>query len=352
MIIRDVLPRLPRRAALIAGESTASFLVRLAGQNGWSFGDLSRHIGGPRDVTEVDPRQADVWLGPVAKQRLAEVTGWPARRLEQALPSLSQSSISARARRQVQLREYPAGREPVRACDLCVAGRSDGVAVWRVDREAGLVCLRHQRWMGQAQGTVQLSVQSIPEVAGAHERRLRLERKTGAYGQALVADAVQVAVYWWQCRQMASKGVWRERERALGVTREDLWAVPMLVYPEAMTVAEAMTVRERQRAVGRSFADGPAGWTTGRWVRWVGQRLGMEQEMESGGDRALRAWLVKHRNTMPVVQRLVLPPRPSGYRSVPLRMLEPHREVAAGELEAVSCLPWRLGSPMTSASRW
>ncbi|MCZ4120246.1 hypothetical protein [Streptomyces sp. H39-S7] len=183
----------------------------------------------------------------------------------------------------------------------------------------------------------------------AQVRRQRYERRTGLYGRALMADALQIAVYWWQCRQMGSRGVWAARQDTLGVSRSALWAVPLVVYPEAVVVAEAMAVRERQRALGRSFAGGPAGWTTGRWVEWVGARLEMREEMAQGGHRALEAWLMLHRNTVPVVERQAAPAPPAGYRSVPLRMLEPHRSVAAfGALEQVSCLPWRLGSPMTS----
>jgi hypothetical protein len=75
----------------------------------------------------------------------------------------------------------------------------------------------------------------------------------------------------------------------------------------------------------------------------------MGGEMAEGGHRALEAWLVAHRNTVPVVRRLAQDVRPAA-RSVPMELLEPHRVVpSGGPLEQVSCLPWRLGSPMTSA---
>jgi hypothetical protein len=77
----------------------------------------------------------------------------------------------------------------------------------------------------------------------------------------------------------------------------------------------------------------------------------MQQEMADGGHRALEAWLMAHRNTVPVVERLAGGAPPVGYRSAPLLMLAPHEQVSAvGPLEQVSCLPWRLGSPMTSAA--
>lgn len=347
MLMDEGLARLPRQPVWIAEETTASFLLRLSAMNGLSFSELARHVGGPRGLPEADPETEEVWLGPVARERLAQVCGRTVEQLERALPSLVEARITPKARRQVQVEPWPSERRPVQACALCVAGRADR-PVWQVSRDTWRVCTRHGRWTGVAPGRFQVGVTGIPQVVEAQERRQQLERKTGLYARALLADASQVAVYWWQCRQMGSKGVWRERQMALGVSRDDLWAVPLIVYPEVVIVAEAMAVRERQRAVGRSFAGGPAGWTTGRWVAWVGERLGMAEEMAAGGHRALEAWLMAHRNTVPVVERLARPVPPTGYRSWPLQMLEPHRDVSGfGPLEAVSCLPWRLGAPMT-----
>jgi hypothetical protein len=339
---------LPRRAVMVRGETVASYLWRLAERNGMHFEELAWHIGAPRTIRPADPRIEEVRLGPVARQRLAEASGRPVEQLVQALVSLDDSRISARARRQVQIEPWPEGRLPVQACALCAAGRTDR-PVWRVPGEQWAVCIRHGRWTATAQGDCQIGLERLPEVVDAHVRRVRLERRTGVYARALMADAQQVAVYWWQCRQMAWRGVWRQRQEILGLDRSALWAVSLVVYPEVVTVAEAMAVRERQRAVGRSFAGGPAGWSTGRWTAWVGERLGMGEEMADGGHRGLEAWLMAHRNTVPVVTRLAQQEERAVPRSVPLPQLEPHRVIPLhGPLEEASCLPWRLGSAMTS----
>lgn len=343
-----VAAALPRRVELIRGETLASYMGRLADRNGMAFEELARRIGAPRTVGSVDAETEEVRLGAAARQCLAGVSGRAVEQMERALPSWAAGRIGARARHQVRVEAWPVEQRPVQACALCVAGRSQR-PVWRVCGEQWAVCTRHGRWTGSG-GRFQVELSRLPEVVEAHVRRVRLERRTGVYGRALMADAQQVAVYWWQCRQMGARGVWRRRQDVLGVDRSALWAVPLVVYPEAVVVAEAMAVRERQRAVGRSFAGGPAGWTTGRWVEWVGERLGMGAEMAEGGHRALEAWLMAHRNTVPVVRRLAGEVRPPA-RSVPLELLEPHRVIpSAGPLEEVSCLPWRLGSPMTSVA--
>ncbi|MFB4427068.1 TniQ family protein [Streptomyces sp. QL37] len=349
MLRGGVLSRLPRQPVWIRDETSASFLLRLAGLNGWSFGELVVRLGGGQGgLSEPDPEVDEVWLGPVARERLAQLCGRSVVRVEQALPSLAGSRITVRARHQVRVERWPQAQRPGHACVLCAAGKSEG-PVWRVRRDTWTVCVRHGRWTGLGQGRFQVGVGDLPEIADAHVRRMRLERASGEYARALLADASQVAVYWWQCRQMGSKGVWRRRAAVLGVGREGLWAVPLIVYPEVIVLAEAMAVRERQRAVGRSFAGGPAGWTTGRWVAWVGERLGMASEMAAGGHRALEAWLMAHRNAVPVKERLALPAPEEGYRRRPLALMAPHRKVPAfGPLDAVSCLPWRLGAPMTS----
>ncbi|MFJ4732539.1 TniQ family protein [Streptomyces sp. NPDC088770] len=348
MVIEGPLARLPRRAVMVRGETVASYLWRLAGLNGMTFEELARHIGAPRTVRAADPAVEEVRLGPLARQRLAEVSGHALPHLARALVSLEDNRISERARRQVEVEAWPEGRLPVQACVGCTAGVGER-PVWRVPGGQWTVCTRHGRWTAVERGQFQLGLEALPEVVEAHVRRVRLERRTGLYARALLADAQQVAVYWWQCRQMAWRGVWRARQEALGVDRSALWAVPLVVYPEAVVVAEAMAVRERQRAVGRSFAGGPAGWSTGRWVEWVGGRLGLREEMADGGHRGLEAWLMAHRNTVPVVTRLAQSEERAVPRSVPLPPLEPHRTVPEyGPLEEVSCLPWRLGSPMTS----
>jgi hypothetical protein len=196
---------LPRRPGLLTGETTASFLVRLAAMNGLSFGELMTRLGGPRQMPEPDVQREEAWLGPAARERLGLVTGRAVRLLDQTLPKLARSKITAAARRQVQVLTWAEGQGAVLACALCTAGRAED-PVWRVRSPVWEVCVRHGRWAGSRPGGEPVDVAGLPEVAAAHARRIRLERTAGPYGRALIADALQVASYWWQCRQMGSRG--------------------------------------------------------------------------------------------------------------------------------------------------
>ncbi len=121
---------------------------------------------------------------------------------------------------------------------------------------------------------------------------------------------------------MGAETVWARREGVLGTGRQE-WSVPLVVYPEAVVVAEAMAVYERQRRWGREFGNGAPGWVSRRWISFVGERLGMSAPMEYGGYRALREWTLLHGVDEPVVARLGREAPPPDYLSQRLPVLQP-----------------------------
>lgn len=334
---------LPLQVPLVAGESVASFIGRLAAANGLRAADVLGYVGGAR--REVDPQAVEIRLGAVALEALAVLAGRSVEQLRRVLPTTGRAGGQP-----VRVVAWTRGQGVLQQCCICSRARCDAAPAWLVSAQQFDVCVRHGRWLGCAGSRSQLSLAELPEVVDAHERRRRFERRVGPYGHALLADAFQVAVYWWQCGQMAASGRWARREAALGLTRRRLWAVPIVVYPEVVTVAEAMAVRERQRCYGRGFDGQTTRWHTGRWARWVGERLRLSEELAAGGERALNLWLMAHRNSTPVVARLAGEPPPPGYREQQMQPLEPHRHLSGGRWEEVSCLPWRLGEPMTSVT--
>jgi hypothetical protein len=338
----------PVDLSAVRGEATLSFVARLAAANGIPATDVLDDLG-VRIRHELDPRSSEVLVNSQGLELLAVLAGRDEAHLRRALPTAAAAGEVASRVRLARVGPWPAGWTVLAECAGCRARRNDGLpSAWLAVRESWQVCVRHGQWLHGSAGAQHISLLGLPEIVEAHRRRIRLEQRVGPYARALLADALQVAGFWWQCRQMGSDTVWAARERVLGMVRQPR-ALPLVIYPEAVTVAEAMAVHERQRCWGRDFDNGAPGWVSRRWITWVGERLGMPGQMEHGGYRALRTWTMQHRITVPVVARLAQTAPPPGYRSGQMQPLEPHRSLPGhGALEVFSCLPWRLDGPVTS----
>ncbi|WEH12227.1 TniQ family protein [Streptomyces sp. VNUA24] len=340
-----VLVAKPVDLSAVRGEAASSFVVRLAAANGIQPAGVLDDLR-VRGHHALDPRTSEVLLSSQGIGLLAVLAGRDEAHLRRTLPTAAAGPVSSRAR-PARVGPWPAGWTVLAECSGCTARRSDGLPpVWLAVRASWQVCVRHGQWLQGADRAQHISLAGLEEVVEAHRRRMRLEQRVGPYARALLADALQVAGFWWRCRQMGSDTVWARRERALGLARRPQ-ALPLVVYPEAVTVAEAMAVHERQRCWGRDFDNGAPGWVSRRWITWVGERLGMTEQMEHGGYRALRSWTMNHRVAAPVAARLAQTAPPPGYRSGQMQPLEPHRPLSE-TLEDSSCLPWRLDGPVTS----
>ncbi|MFJ9127833.1 TniQ family protein [Streptomyces sp. NPDC102340] len=345
--MQEVQPK-PVGLAAVPGETTGSFVRRLALVNDLPVASVLREAAaGARVEAWTDPRAHEVFLSGEGVERLAVMAWRTPEELRRGLPTLE---AAGRGRRPVRVAAWPAGWTVLEPCAGCLARQEDIVAaVWWAGRETWQVCVRHGRWLRDpvGGGPAQVSLSGVEEVVRAHRRWLRMRRRVGPYARSLLADALQVTACWWQGRLMGSESVWAHREAVLGTGRVE-WAVPLVVYPEAVVVAEAMAVFERQRRWGREFAGGAPGWVSRHWITFVGERLQMGSAMEQGGYRALREWTLLHRVQDPVVSRLAGGAPPVDYLSQQLPVLDPHRgSVACGPLEDASCLPWRLGRPVS-----
>ncbi|MFI7368207.1 TniQ family protein [Streptomyces sp. NPDC050149] len=331
----------------VPGEATGSFIRRLARVNDRPVGAVLREAAGERVEDWVDPRAHEVFLRDQGVERLAAMAWRTPEELRQSLPTLA---VRGRGRREVRVAPWPPRWTVLKPCAGCLARREDIVApVWCASREVWQVCVRHGRWLRDASagGPSQVGLTGLEEVVHAHRRWQRMRQRVGPYARALLADALQVTACWWQGRLMGSETVWARREEVLGAGRQE-WSVPLVVYPEAVVVAEAMAVYERQRRWGREFDNGAPGWVSRRWITFVGERLGMSAPMGYGGYRALREWTLQHSADEPVVVRLGREAPPPDYLSQRLPVLEPHvGGFDQGPLEDASCLPWRLGRPVS-----
>lgn len=328
----------------VHGESTGSFISRLAEANALPAAQVLELLG-RRTPGAADWRLSEVLLSQAAAERLAVLASRDVELLRRALPTLG-ARVGAQ---EVRVAAWPDGWTVMAECRMCAHSRSDGLQpAWVAGAETWQVCMRHGRWLGTTDPAEQCPLAAAPEVVVAHRRWLRLKGRLGPYARALLADAAQVCSYWWQSRQMGSATVWACRQRELGLGRA--WACVFLAtYPEAVRLAEAMAVYERQRRWGREFDDGAPDWVSRRWIDWAGERLGMADGMERGGYRALRAWTMEHSIATPVAVRRRQDPPPAGYLRERLPLMGPHRDFPErGPLENGSCLPWRRGGAVTT----
>ncbi|MGP3954131.1 hypothetical protein [Streptomyces sp. 7N604] len=126
----------------------------------------------------------------------------------------------------------------------------------------------------------------LPEVSRALLRHRALDHRLGAVGDALVAGAHQVTLWWWASRQVAS-GRWRQREDALGGRRRP--AAPVVVYPEAVRLAELMWDWEQHRATSRTTEDA---WQA--WLASVAEAFAVQGIVAGRESEPLVAWGHQH----------------------------------------------------------
>ncbi len=247
----------------VPGEATGSFVRRLARVNDRPVGVVLREAaGGGRVAQWGDPLAHEVFLSDEGVERLATMAWRTPEELRRSLPTLS---VQVRGNRAVRVAPWPERWTLLEPCAGCLARREDIVApVWCASGEVWQVCVRHGRWMRDAAagGPAQVGLAGLEDVVRAHHRWQRMRRRVGPYARALLADALQVAACWWQGRLMGSETVWARREGVLGAGQQE-WSVPLVVYPEAVVVAEAMAVYERQRRWGGSSTMGRRGGCRG-----------------------------------------------------------------------------------------
>ncbi|MFI0162717.1 TniQ family protein [Streptomyces albidoflavus] len=312
-----VLRPLPYRVPLIDGESTGSFVSRLALRHGQSVGHLLSTVGEGRTAAEVDPRVTELYLSAAARQRLAALAGRPLVQLTRALASLREERLLS-AGPDTAHYKWP-WRPPsgflVRGCALCAARRGVFETVWLIQPDPWHICVRHGRFHDASRDDrvpfVDLS--PGPHVVEAERRRIQMFRRLGPVGRPLLADAFAV---------LAHPGSSLPR---LGSGRTTL----LRLLPPAVRIARRMAPLERLRLDGRLVSDDQS-----RWLEKARDDLGWRVGV------ALERWSALH-------QPLQLPPLPcsrpprtpaQGHRQSAFPHHGPVSEMAP--LHALTCLPW------------
>ncbi|MFD9068384.1 hypothetical protein ACFVZ3_43515 [Kitasatospora purpeofusca] len=201
------------------GETTFSFLHRTAAANGLDTFRLLRVLHADRSGRPgagAVPGLHEARLTPAALEKLTSLTGRTAEELNRALPATRPPHLLDGPTAAVRLTAWPdtPGGAPLPACQLC----QEPVAWLVPDSRRWGPCPCARRWAtGDDRGHL-LDTTPLPDLARARQRHQALVDRIGPAGEALVADAHQVALWWWTARQVGHD-TWRTREEVLGQAR-------------------------------------------------------------------------------------------------------------------------------------
>lgn len=342
--------RLGLSVRFISGESTGSYTRRLADANGipdqdfWSmFGTPLRKAGVPGD-----PRYGDGYLNAAALDRLAVMSGRTVGELQSALPNLRANRLLTAAGEPVW--DWPwdtPGCFLVRVCELCARLRGTGLDAYLASEATWQVCARHGRWLDNRREprTSAIPLSALPGVVNAHRLRLQLERRLGAGGRAMFADAYTITSCCWNIPALNAP-VWQARRRALGrAGRDELRVAPLVFYPEAVRLATLLAARERRR-LRRTLTR----QEDRSWLERVALLLDECGIPVIEGLDVVAVWAGQH-SLLPRPRDWAQPAAERPVRGR-LRRLPLHAPHTGHTLEATlgerSCLSWKLGDLITT----
>jgi hypothetical protein len=309
------------------------------------FGLPDRKGGGPSD-----PRYSDGYLNAAALERLAVMSGRQVAELQFALPNL-------RPHRLLPVNGGPVWDWPwdtpgcflVRVCELCARIKGTSLEAYLASDATWQVCARHSRWLDNRRepGTAAVSLSALPEVVRAHRQRLQMERRLGAGGRAVFADAYAIISCWWNIPALNAP-VWQARRRVLGRAGiDELRVAPLVFYPEAARLAQALAARERRRLRRTLAKDDDRAW-----LERVALLLDEWGIPVIPGLDVVGIWAAQHPllpRPRPARRAPHAAARPARGRPRRLPLSAPHNDQT---LEATlgnrSCLPWKLGELITT----
>ncbi|MGW2865929.1 TniQ family protein [Streptomyces sp. NPDC001205] len=331
---------LPIRIPLIHGETNASFLLRTAAANHLPLPRLLKALHRGRasglDKADVQPNLQELRLSPEALARLAALVERDEDQLRRALPGLHPEQLLKTVGPTVRITDWPDGLgiPPLKACPLCL--EDDAWLVAHGHRWRPCDCAR--RWQCGDDGGYLIDTTSLPEIGRALMEHRAFDHRIGPAGDALVADAHQVVLWWWVNRQVAHE-IWRRREDELGFGRHRRRAAPAAVYPEALRLANAMEEWETRRTTPEAsphewLADVAASFETpgivgGREGEPLWHWLELHPAFSAGATTRSTKTAERRWNQLPALH---------------------HRPDDRGPFHAKSCLRWVYGLPLTSTT--
>ncbi|MGW7492155.1 TniQ family protein [Streptomyces sp. NPDC054786] len=331
---------LPLRVQPLPGESTGSFVNRLAHANGLGLADFLQRVGQGTGSSSDDaarvakyPQCTEMYVNGPGLEYLAMLAGEPAAVLRRALPGLAtRHLLPGNADAVWKWPWQPSEGHLVRCCTRCAEVRGVREPAWWLMSDSWRVCARHRRWCDDSRTEPQdeLPLKELPEVVTAHLERARLHKQFGRSGAELFADAFQVAADWWRAMPMVLR--WVHRAWACGLEDRSSRVMPLVIYPEAARLAQLMAEFEQS-----DIRD------TNARARWLGKAEALMEVWEldaQAGGAPLPDWLHHHRTPTATVPADTETQPATRTKQERLPLAPGHNRLASptGPLEARSCL--------------
>ncbi|GAA0445148.1 hypothetical protein Acor_80540 [Acrocarpospora corrugata] len=321
-----MLRRLPITAPPATGETVKSYLQRLAALNGVDYPEIWDWVSEP----EVPGKPRRIVVGP----RLADLTGYPADRLGQALPELRKGL------------DWQLLRDtPQHPCPQCAA-RHPGGQVIRLFALHHYACRRHGYWIGPpdiGEGPHLPYLAGLPEVLQAQRRHNRLVRERGpvaAFDGIIHAFRVLTGIWrlgpaethgtsdWWHWDRRVDLLIPKNQAREL-FSHSRCYAA---LYPEAVTIAALLTTPFWRTKATFPFGDAD---TDDRWdfTAEFGRRIGIEEYYPDDPNHPVHLWADHHASQPPMGPAKVFLDRrrhtSDGTAKTDQRLIDGHHKSAA-----------------------
>jgi len=187
--------RMHLRLRFLQGESTGSYVTRLAARNNRPAQEVLRSMGtGP---VPVDPQYTEMYVSRYARERLATLAGHTVAEMQERLVGLRDEFLMPKNAKDDW--EWPWDARAgyiVQACSLCAARRGTRSPAWLILPDPWHVCLRHQRWTDNSRSTKHpyIDLRELAEVVRAQQRLNRIRKRLGPAGRWVFADACSILV--------------------------------------------------------------------------------------------------------------------------------------------------------------
>lgn len=347
---------LPVPVKPLRGESTSSFVNRLAHAQGLELDELLQRVGfgqASRDPQRIRayPASIEMYVNRLGLEYLATLAGSSPTALRRALPSLAARFLEPDA--PVAQWTWPWIPRAGHLVPLCAAcGRRRGVeeTVWMISPDRWRLCTTHQYFTDDTRAAIvqQVPLTELPETVTAQQQRQQMSLRLGSAGRQLFADAFQVVAYWWTTQEDVER--WVRRAWGADLEARELRTSSPVMLPEVAVVAERMAAFEQAGERDRH--------TRAVWLAGLQTLMDVWQVDFSAGKEPLMQWLEHHRSPPPAPGRAPAGSEASGRgasreanggrgAATKQRMRLPAGHTRRGQPTGVlgdhSCLHWRLG---------